>query len=138
MKVTEKILKMYYIDKMKQKDIANKLQVSKYKVSRTVTKDERYNAEKERRKTLNANKNKKETIRYIKNKRKNNSIDYYVMKAQHDQAVGELSKRNRTINNKVYKKWNSSIYEYDKKSNSFILKKGINVGYDVPRKILWK
>ena len=138
MKVTEKILKMYYIDKMKQKDIANKLQVSKYKVSRTVTKDERYKEEKERRKTLNANKNKENTIEYIKQKRNFNSIDYYVMKSQHNQAVGELSKRNRTINNKVYKKWNSSIYEYDKKNNRFILKKGINVGYDVPRKILWK
>lgn len=48
----KEILKKYFQDKMKQKDIANELNVSKYKVSRVVTKDERYIKEKERRKKI--------------------------------------------------------------------------------------
>ena len=40
---------MYFNERMKQKDIALKLQISKYKVCRIVTKDTRYFNEKERR-----------------------------------------------------------------------------------------
>ena len=45
----EIIIKMYFENKMKQVDIATELNVSKYKVSRVVTKDPRYKTEKERR-----------------------------------------------------------------------------------------
>lgn len=74
----KEILKKYFQDKMKQKDIANELNVSKYKVSRVVTKDERYIKEKERRKKENRRKNKKETKEYIKNerKRRNDNFSY--------------------------------------------------------------
>ena len=135
MKVTEKILKMYYIDKMKQKDIANKLQVSKYKVSRIVTKDERYKAEKERRKTLNANKNKENTIRYIKQKRNHNSIDYYMMKAQHEQASKELSRGKRNVSNLDYRNWNKTAYIYNRKKKRFEFKENLGRSYDVPKYI---
>ena len=33
---------------------------------------------------------------------------------------------------------NSSIYKYNEKSRKYILRKGINVGYDVPKSINWK
>ncbi len=46
----DEILKRYFQDKMKQIDIANELNISKYKVSRVVTKDSRYQEEKEYRK----------------------------------------------------------------------------------------
>lgn len=49
----EIILKMYFEDKLKQIEIANKLNISKYKVSRIVTKDSRYKKEKEERKEKN-------------------------------------------------------------------------------------
>ena len=55
----KEILEKYFQDKMKQKDIANELNVSKYKVSRVVTKDERYIKEKERRKKKIEEKTKK-------------------------------------------------------------------------------
>lgn len=48
--MNEKILKMYFEDKMKQIEIAKELNISKYKVSRVVTKDFRYKLEKEKRK----------------------------------------------------------------------------------------
>ena len=37
--MNENILKMYFENKMKQTEIAEKLKISKYKVSRVVTKD---------------------------------------------------------------------------------------------------
>ena len=43
--MNEKILKMYFEDKMKQIEIAKELNISKYKVSRVVTKDFRYKLE---------------------------------------------------------------------------------------------
>ena len=45
----EKIIEMFFIEEMKQIDIATILNISKYKVSRVVTQDSRYAKEKERR-----------------------------------------------------------------------------------------
>ena len=50
----------------------------------------------------------------------------------------ELSERNKPMNNKAYRDWNSSIYDYNEKNKSYVLKKGINVGADVPKRINWK
>ena len=57
----EEILKKYFQDKMKQIDIANELNISKYKVSRVVTKDSRYQEEKEYRKIINKKKHIEKT-----------------------------------------------------------------------------
>lgn len=46
----EIIIKLYFENKMKQVDIAKQLNISKYKVSRTLSKDEQYQKEKEKRK----------------------------------------------------------------------------------------
>ena len=45
------------------------------------------------------------------------------MRKMHIQAVMELSERNKTMNNKVYRDWNPSIYKYNEKSKSYVLKK---------------
>lgn len=42
----EIIIKLYFENKMKQVDIAKQLNISKYKVSRTLSKDEQYQKEK--------------------------------------------------------------------------------------------
>ena len=138
MNLKEKILELYFIDKLKQKDIATKLQVSKYIVSRTVSKDSRYKIEKSRRKLESKQKNNKDTINYIKNKRNNNQIDYLYLKAQHEQASRELSQGGKTISNRAYRDWNSSAYKYDKKTKSYVLRKNITAGSDVPKRISWK
>ena len=108
----DEILKLYFIDKLKQKDIANKLQVSKYIISRTVSKDCRYQDEKERRKQGNKAKNREATIKYMNNKRKSNETEYYYMKMQHQQDIRELSGAKKSINNRAYRNWNSSAYRY--------------------------
>ena len=68
--MNEKILKMYFEDKMKQIEIAKELNISKYKVSRVVTKDFRYKLEKEKRKEINKKKHNAQTMQYIAKKRK--------------------------------------------------------------------
>lgn len=136
----KEILEKYFQDKMKQKDIANELNVSKYKVSRVVTKDERYIKEKERRKKENRRKNKKETKEYIKNerKRRNDNFSYEQLKQAHIQATMELSGGRKQISNINFRNWNTSAYRYDQKSQSYKLRKEINAGSDVPKKIKWK
>lgn len=136
----EEILKKYFEDKMKQVDIATELNVSKYKVSRVVTKDPRYKTEKERRKESNRKKNREETKKYIskERKKKKDDIAYEQLKQAHIQATMELSGGRKTISNRAFRNWNSSIYKYNEKNQSYQLKSGINVGADVPKTIKWK
>lgn len=135
----DEILKKYFEEKMKQVDIATELNVSKYKVSRVVTKDLRYKTEKERRKESNRKKNREETKKYINKKRKNKKDDiaYEQLRQAHIQAAMELSKGRTPISNRVYRDWNASAYKYDRKKRSYILKKEINAGADVPKTIKW-
>lgn len=137
MNLNEKILDLYYIDKLKQKDIAQKLKISKYKVSRTVSKDERYIKDKESRKQKSKQRHKNKTIQYMKEKRERNEISYLFLKAQHEQDCKELS-GGKGISNRVYRDWNASAYKYDNRTKSYYLKKGIIAGYDVPKKVNWK
>lgn len=51
----EIIIKLYFENKMKQVDIAKQLNISKYKVSRTLSKDEQYQKEKEKHKEKTKN-----------------------------------------------------------------------------------
>lgn len=136
----EEILKKYFEDKMKQVDIATELNVSKYKVSRVVTKDPRYKTEKERRKESNRKKNREETKKYIskERKKKKDDIAYEQLRQAHIQATMELSGGRKTISNRAFREWNSSIYKYNEKNQSYQLKSGINVGADVPKTIKWK
>ena len=139
----EQILNMYFKDGKKQIEIANELNVSKYKVSRVVSKDARYKNEKEYRKIINKKKHRENTKKYITKKRKaklrnkKKVDDYSILKVLHDQASRELSGGRNTINNRTYKKWNSSIYKYDSNSKSYVLKKNIITGADVPKRIKW-
>lgn len=138
MRLEKQILELYFIDKLKQKDITAKLQISKYIVSRTVSKDPRYKDEKERRKQESKQKNKKDTMIYIKNQRRSNEGDYLFLKAQHEQASKELSGGMKGISNRAYRNWNLSAYKYDPRTKSYVLKKEITAGADVPKRISWK
>lgn len=137
MDIKEEILDLYFNEKMKQKDIANILKISKYKVSRTASKHIDYQKEKEDRKRTNYNKHKKETKKLIYQKRANQQIENIIIRLQHVQASRELSS-NMQISNRAFKKCNSSIYRYNPKTKTYKLKSGINVTYDVPKSINWK
>ena len=73
----------------------------------------------------------------MKNRRQRIADENYALKKMHDQASREMS-TGRTISNRAFRNWNSSIYKYNKKKQSYQLKKGINVGIDVPKTIKWK
>ena len=125
----EDILKMYFKEKMKQIDIAKKLNISKYKVSRVISK------KKEKRKIENKKKNIEFTKNYIKQKRsesKNN--DYAIMKNLHDQSSMELSAP-RKLSNMAYRNWNKSAYKYNQEKSRFEFRKGLGRSYDVPKYI---
>lgn len=138
--MNDEIIKKYFQDKMKQIDIANELNISKYKVSRVVTKDSRYKKEKERRKQANQKKNREETKEYINKirKKKKDDIGYAQLKQAHIQATAELSGGRKSISNRAFRDWNTSIYQYDSRTQSYKLRKGIITGVDVPKKIKWK
>lgn len=134
-----KILDMYFKEKMKQIDIATKLGVSKYKVLRVISKDPRSKEEKENRKIENKKKNIEYTKSYMKQKWANREQDNFaVVKNMHDQAVRELSGAKNHISNRAFRNWNSSIYKYNTRTKSYVLKKDITVGADVPKRIDWK
>lgn len=131
------ILKLYFDDKLKQIEIAKTLNISKYKVSRVVSKDNRYINEKERRKAQNKIEHIENTKKYVKAVRSKNDVEYEKIKSQHIEAVRELSSNNRTISNKTYRDWNTSVFEYNHKTKSYHLCKEINAGADVPKRIRW-
>ena len=134
----EKIKYLYYTDKMLQKDIANKLNISRATVSRIIRKDSRYIEEKNNRKRLNRIKHNKDIQRRVEEKRKNTSdLDYQIMKKMHEEASLELSGGRKPIGDIAFRNWNKSAYKYDSKNNRYVLKKEINAGADVPKTIKW-
>lgn len=136
----EKILDLYFMKKYKQIEIVNLLNISSSTVNRVIMSDERYLEEKYARQKENKLKNRKETIDYINRKRKSKKQDeiYENLRKQHNEASKELSGGRKQISNRAFLEWNRSIYKYNKNSNCYIVKKGITVGADVPKRINWK
>ncbi len=138
--VKEKIISLYYDEKLTSKSISIKLKVSCPYITKIIKADNRYIKEKERRKKETSIRKRKLNIECINRKRqlkKNERLDGYI-ELLHIQASNELSGR-RTINNRAFKKWNSSIYGYHSRSNEFKLKDEFKnkTSYAVPKKIKW-
>lgn len=135
----EKIKKLYFEKKLKQKEIAIKLKISTNLVSRIVRADSRYEEESKNRKLENKKKHNKQIQNIVEEKRKNNNPnDYILLKAMHDQASRELSGERKPISDRAFRDWNTSAYRYDYKTKSYILKKEITTGQDVPTRVNWK
>lgn len=140
MTVKEKIISLYYDEKMSNKTISIKLKVSTSYITKIIKADQRYITEKNRRKKETSIRKRQQNIECIKRKRKiarDERLDGY-MELKHIQASRELSGR-RTINNRAFKKWNSSIYDYHYRTNEFRLKNEFKekTSYAVPKKIKW-
>ncbi len=133
------ILELYFVHKMKQKQIAEKLNISKYIVSRVLRNDQRYNEEKKARVKESEKKHREKTSRYIIGKRakERSNNEYEILKKQQIQDSLELSNMKGYISNKAFRDWNSSIYKYDKKTKSYKLKSDIVATSDVPKSIKW-
>ena len=132
------ILKLYYIEKLRVVDISKELGISKSAVTQVLKRDEKYIKEKELRKKQNKVKHNKQIQKWVENKRREkDSSDFQILKVMHEQASRELSGGNRPISNRAFRNWNTSIYKFNEKSSSYVLKKGINVRDDVPKRIKW-
>lgn len=132
----QEILNLYFVEKLRQKDIAEKLKISKYKVSRTVTSDERYLAEKEVRKENTKDRHSENTKKIIKKQRdkiqfKNNSDDL-ILRRIHNQAAIELSK-SKKLSDIAYRNWNTSAYKYNKDKKRFEFRKELGRSRDVKK-----
>lgn len=136
----ELIIKLYFIDRLTATNIAKELNVSNAYITKIIKQDSRYYEEKEKRKEENKEKHIEKTKKYINFKRKHTSFDveYALLKQAHEQASRELSGGRKPISNRAFRNWNPSIYKYNEKSKSYVLRKGINVGADVPKRINWK
>ncbi len=140
MNTKEKIITLYYDEKMSNKEIADKLNISLAYITKIIKTDNRYFDEKLRRKNKSLIRQTKRNIECIKRKRetlRNERING-IMELQHMQAVGELSGKH-TINNRVFKKWNTSIFQYHDKTKEFRVKQELKskTSYAVPKNIKW-
>ena len=128
----EKILKLYFEKKYRPIDIAMKLGISNSYITKIIKSNPSYLTEKEERKVQNKLKNIEQTKEYIKNKRIQNAILDAQIKQQHIQATIELS-GGKNINNRAFRKWNSSAYKYNDKKKRFEFKNKLGRSYAVPK-----
>ena len=133
----KQILDLYFNNHLQQIEISKQLQVSQQYISKTVKKDERYKQEKDYRKSQNAEKRKIYQMEYQKNyiRKKDNDIAFEALQAQLAQDARLLSYRANNLSTYALKKANSSIYEYDKNRNQYVMLKGIKASIDLPKRI---
>lgn len=138
----EEIYRLYFQNKMTFSEISVKTNISISQVSRIIRKNENYIYEKNQRKKINRIKHNENTKKLMKQKRKTqtneNRDEKAILDYLHNQASCELSGR-RTINNRAFRNWNSSIYEFHNKTKEYRLKKEFKskASYAVPKKIKW-
>lgn len=134
----DKILDLFFDKKMKQKDIAELLNIAKSTVSKVVSKDSRFIAEKSLRKANNKVKRNKDIQRRVEQNRKKvqfkNNSDDLILKQMHSQASMELSKRSH-LSNENYRKWNKTAYNYNPSKKRFEFDENLGRSYDVPKYI---
>lgn len=132
----EMILDLYFNKKLKQKEIAEKLNISKGKVSKTLSKDNRFYSEKQSRKHNNKirhnNDIKERVIKNRKIKQFKDKADDLMLKNIHNQDTMELSGR-KHLNNESYRKWNSSAYKFNPSKNRFEFDENLGRSFDVPK-----
>ena len=134
----DEILDLFFDKKMKQKDIAELLNIAKSTVSKVVSKDSRFITEKSLRKANNKVKRNKDIQRRVEQNRKKvqfkNNSDDLILKQMHSQASMELSKRSH-LSNEDYRKWNKTAYNYNPSKKRFEFDENLGRSYDVPKYI---
>lgn len=136
----EQIIFLYFENKLNTIEIASKLNVSKQYVSKVVRTDKRHHEETLKRKKENRLKQIERNKQCIKNKRKRDYENRMnaILELQHNQATCELSGR-KTINNRAFRNWNTSIYRFNYKTKEYQIKKEFinKTSYAIPKKIKW-
>lgn len=132
-KVTE-ITRLFYDEHLRPTDIAKQIGVGKSYVTKIIQKDERYIEEKDYRMAQSKERHKVCKRNYINKKRQTDKQEYQAMLIQINKDNEYLSTR-KEISDIDFAKWNRGMYDYDKNSSNLVLKSGINVGFNVVRKV---
>ena len=132
-KVTE-ITRLFYEEHLRPTDIAKQIGVGKSYVTKIIQKDERYIEEKEYRAIKGKERHKVCKRNYINKKRQADKQEYQAMLIQINKDNEYLSTKKK-VSDEAFSNWNRGMFDYDKHSSALILKAGINVGFDVPRKV---
>lgn len=132
----DNIIDLFYIEHLKVKDIAEKVNTSSAYVTKIVKKDDRYFQEKNYRKSISKDKRKIDQNNFIKNKREKQRIEdnYSIVQVQHEQASKELSK-SKHLSNENYRKWNCSAYKYNPSKKRYEFDEKLGRSIDVPKYI---
>ena len=132
-KITE-ITRLFYDKHLKPTDIAKQIGVGKSYVTKIIQKDERYIEEKEYRATQSKERHKVCKRNYINKKRQADKQEYQAMIIQINKDNEYLSTKKK-LSDEAFSNWNRGMFDYDKHSSDLILKNGINVGFDVPKRV---
>jgi len=114
MDIKEVIRRMYFVDKLKVIDIADKLDVSKQRVSKILTSEfnEEYKKEKDERKKKNEDKRRKEKAEKKREQRgdKPGDVSIEEIRLQHEATSRSFSKRARMSDlSAVYRNLNAYV-----------------------------
>ena len=132
-KVTE-ITRLFYDEHLRPTDIAKQISVGKSYVTKIIQKDERYIKEKEYRATQSKERHKVCKRNYINKKRQADKQEYQAMIIQINKDNEYLSTKKK-LSDEAFSSWNRGMFDYDKHSSDLVLKNGINVGFDVPKRV---
>ena len=132
-KVTE-ITRLFYEEHLKPTDIAKQIGVGKSYITKIIQKDERYIEEKEYRATQSKERHKVCKRNYINKKRQADKQEYQAMLIQINKDNEYLSTKKK-LSDEAFSNWNRGMFDYDKHSSDLVLKNGINVGFDVPKRV---
>ncbi len=132
-KVTE-ITRLFYEEHLRPTDIAKQICVGKSYITKIIQKDERYIEEKEYRATQSKERHKVCKRNYINKKRQADKQDYQAMIIQINKDNEYLSTKKK-LSDEAFSNWNRGMFDYDKHSSDLVLKNGINVGFDVPKRV---
>lgn len=132
----ENIINLFYIEHLKVKEIATKVNTSSAYITKIIKQDSRYIQEKEYRKAISKSRRKVAQNNFIKNKREKKRIEdnYSYVQTQHEQATKELSKSSH-LSNESYRKWNYSAYKYNPSKKRYEFDEKLGRSADIPKYI---
>ena len=135
--VKQEIIRLYYEEHKRPSEIAPSIKKTPQYVSKIVTKDKRYKKEKQYKKQQSLERkkayNREYSKSYVRNaKEKEDREEYYKLLARIDKDNKVLSTKTE-MSDVDFAKWNRSIYDYANNSSNLVVKKDINVTFDVPK-----
>lgn len=135
--VKQEIIRLYYEEHKRPSEIAPIIEKTPQYVSKIVTKDKRYKKEKQYKKQQSLERkkayNREYSKSYVRNaKEKEDREEYYKLLARIDKDNKVLSTKTE-MSDVDFAKWNRSIYDYANNSSNLVVKKDINVTFDVPK-----